>query len=72
MLHNVNMRLSREAIVFNKNWSGKMFAKTCLEPAEAEDSDYEEDDKDDDIPDSSDSSAVVSRLALRLLTWRMY
>ena len=47
VLHNVNMRLSRETIVFNKNWSGKMFAKTCLEPAEAEDSDYEEDDKDD-------------------------
>ena len=67
VLRNVNMRLSRETIVFNKNWSGKMFAKTCLEPAEAEDSDYEEDDKDDDIPDSSDSSAVVSRARLTVV-----
>lgn len=39
VLYNVHLRLSREGIVFNKNWSGKMVAKANL----------------DDFPDYSDS-----------------
>ena len=62
VLYNVSMTLSRESLVFNRNWSGKMFAKTFLSAEES----LGHATTDDDVPDE-DSGLVVSGARLTVV-----